>query len=299
VLAVSQANSRGDFEGESMTASRVLRLPAPGKLNAFLHVTGRRSDGYHLIETLFVLISRADAITLVWRDDGAIARSDESHGIALDDDLAVRAARALQQRCGVRQGVTLHIDKRLPIGGGLGGGSSDAATVLLGLNRLWGLSLSRDALMLLGLELGADVPFFVFGETAFAQGVGERLCAMTMPTTWYVVLTPAATVSTREVFAAPELTRNSDSAKMRVFSEGYGRNDLLAVAAARFPDIARCLDALAQEASGSARMTGSGSCVFAAFATEGAAQRALSRMPGGITGFVARSIARHPLWCFA
>jgi 4-diphosphocytidyl-2-C-methyl-D-erythritol kinase len=200
----------------------------------------------------------------------------------------------------VEHGATLRVDKHLPIGGGLGGGSSDAATVLLGLNRLWGLALSREVLMSLALDLGADVPFFVFGETAFAQGVGEQLCPMTMPILWYVVLTPAVTVPTREIFAAPELTRNSDSAKMRVFSEGYGRNDLYAVAAARFPDIARCLDALAQEAPGSgARMTGSGACVFAAFATEGAAQRALSRMPGGITGFVARSITRHPLWCFA
>jgi len=284
----------------SAAGPRMLRLPAPGKLNAFLHVTGRRDDGYHSIETLFVLISRADAVTLALRDDGAIVRSGENQGIALDDDLAIRAARALQRHCRVEHGATLRVDKHLPIGGGLGGGSSDAATVLLGLNRLWGLALSREVLMSLALGLGADVPFFVFGETAFAQGVGEQLCPMTMPILWYVVLTPAVTVPTREIFAAPELTRNSDSAKMRVFSEGYGRNDLYAVAAARFPDIARCLDALAREAPGSgARMTGSGACVFAAFATEGAAQRALSRMPGGITGFVARSITRHPLWCFA
>lgn len=283
-----------------MTAPRTLRLPAPGKVNAFLHVTGRRDNGYHSIETLFVLVSRADAVTLALRGDGAIMRSGENRGIAVDDDLAIRAARALKQHCRVQHGVTLRVDKRLPIGGGLGGGSSDAATVLLGLNRLWDLSLSRETLMSLALDLGADVPFFVFGETAFAQGVGEQFCAMTMPTLWYVVLTPAVTVPTREIFAAPELTRNSDSAKMRVFSEGYGRNDLYAVAAARFPDIARCLDALAREAPGSgARMTGSGACVFAAFANESAAQRALSRMPGGITGFVARSIARHPLWCFA
>jgi 4-diphosphocytidyl-2-C-methyl-D-erythritol kinase len=278
----------------------VLRLPAPGKLNAFLHVTGRRADGYHTLDSLFVLLSRGDTVSLAVRDDGAIVREGTGSGIAMDEDLAIRAARLLQERSGEARGASVEIAKRLPVGAGLGGGSSDAATVLLGLNRLWGLSLSRRALMSMALELGADVPFFVFGETAHARGIGEELRAMTMPTTWYAVVTPSITVATRDIFAAPELTRHSESAKMPVFSEGYGRNDLYGVAAARFPEVARCLDALAQAAPGSdARMTGSGACVFAAFRTEDAAQRTLSRMPGGITGFVARSIARHPLWCFA
>ena len=277
-----------------------LKLPAPGKLNVFLHVTGRRADGYHTLESLFVPIARGDVVALEVRDDGVVARAHGLAGIAPEDDLAVRAARLLQNHSGTTLGVSIGIDKRLPVGGGLGGGSSDAATVLLGLNRLWRLTLSRKELLALALELGADVPFFIFGEPALAQGIGEQLTAMTFPPTWFVVLTPEFEVPTAAIFAAPELTRNSESAKMPVFSEGYGRNDLFAVAAARFPEIARCVDALAREApSAGARMTGSGACVFAAFAAESAAQQALSRMPRGITGFVARSLSRHPLWLYA
>jgi 4-diphosphocytidyl-2-C-methyl-D-erythritol kinase len=283
-----------------MNASVALTLPAPAKLNVFLHVTGQRPDGYHTLESLFVLIAHGDSISLTVRDDGAVVRTRGPDTVAADDDLAVRAARMLQRHCRAEQGVSIEIDKRLPMGSGLGGGSSDAGTVLLGLNRLWGLGLSRSELMQQGLQLGADVPFFVFGQTAFACGVGERLQATTFPTTWFTVITPSIEVPTEAIFSAPELTRNSESAKMAVFSEGYGRNDLYPVAAARFPEISRCLDALARESMGSgARMTGSGACVFAAFAAEDAAQRALSRMPDGITGFVARSLARHPLWRYA
>ena len=283
-----------------MSAGDALALPAPAKLNLFLHVTGRRPDGYHTLESLLVLIARGDSIALAVRDDGKIVRTRGPDTVAPDEDLALRAARLLQRHCGIDRGVSIGIDKRLPIGGGLGGGSSDAATVLLGLNRLWQLDLSREALMQLALELGADVPFFVFGQPAFARGIGEELQAATLPTAWFAVVTPAIEVRTSEIFAAPELTRNSESAKMAIFSEGYGRNDLYSVAAARFPEVSRCLGALAREAPESgARMTGSGACVFAAFATEGAAQRALSRMPDGITGFVARSLARHPLWRYA
>jgi 4-diphosphocytidyl-2-C-methyl-D-erythritol kinase len=185
--------------------------------------------------------------------------------VPAEDDLTVRAARLLQRSCGVSHGVTIAVDKRLAVGGGVGGGSSDAATVLLGLNRLWQLGLSRHELMRLALELGTDVPFFVFGETARAQGIGEILEPVSLPQTWFVVLSPPIEVSTRAVFAAPELTRHSQSAKMAVFSEGYGRNDLQAVAAARFPEIAGCLAALSSAAPASAaRMTGSGACVFAA-----------------------------------
>jgi 4-diphosphocytidyl-2-C-methyl-D-erythritol kinase len=277
-----------------------LKLPAPGKLNVFLHVTGRRADGYHTLESLFVPIARGDTISLEARADGAIVRVHGPGNIAAEDDLAVRAARLLQARCGTSLGASIGVDKRLPVGGGLGGGSSDAATVLLGLNRLWRVALSRGELMRLALELGADVPFFVFGEPAFAQGIGEQLVAMTFPPTWFAVVTPAIEVPTAGIFAAQELTRNSESAKMPVFSEGYGRNDLFAVAAARFPEVALCIDALAHAAPGAeARMTGSGACVFAAFAAESAAQQALSRMPRGVTGFVARSLSRHPLWLYA
>jgi 4-diphosphocytidyl-2-C-methyl-D-erythritol kinase len=283
-----------------MNASSVLTLPAPAKLNIFLHVTGQRPDSYHTLESLLVLIARGDSISLAVRDDGAILRTSGPEAVVADDDLTVRAARLLQRHCHVGHGVSIGVDKRLPLGGGLGGGSSDAGTVLLGLNRLWGLGLPRSELMQLALELGADVPFFVFGQPAFACGVGEQLRATTFPTTWFAVITPAIEVSTKAIFSAPELTRNSESAKMAVFSEGYGRNDLYSVAAARFPEISRCLDALSREARDSgARMTGSGACVFAAFAAENAAQQALSRMPEGITGFVARSLARHPLWLYA
>ena len=281
-----------------MITTRRLTLPAPGKLNLFLHVTGRRPDGYHTLESVIVPIARSDTISLALRDDGAIMRTRGPSGIAAQDDIAVRAAQLLQRHCAVGQGVAIGIDKRLPIGGGLGGGSSDAAAVLLGLNRLWGLGVSRRALMELALELGADVPFFVFGEPAFARGIGEQLVAVTLPPTWFTVLTPSIEVPTADIFSARELTRNSESVKIPIFSEGYGRNDLYAVAAARFPEISRCVDALAREASG-ARMTGSGACVYAAFAAEDAARQALSRMPRGITGFVARSLARHPLWLYA
>lgn len=282
-----------------MTA-RVLTLPAPAKINAFLHVTGRRADGYHTLESLFVPIDRCDLVSLEVRHDGAISSARGPDGVAATEDLAVRAAQLLRRYSGTDLGVAIGIEKRLPIGGGLGGGSSDAATVLLGLNRLWRIGLSRRALMELALELGADVPFFVFGEPAFAQGVGERLQPVTFPPTWFTILCPATKVSTASVFAAPELTRNSESAKMTVFSEGYGRNDLYGVAAARFPEIARHRDALARDAPRSgARMTGSGGCVFAAFDSENAARQGLLKMPCDVTGFVARSLARHPLWSYA
>ena len=284
----------------AVTLTGALKLPAPGKLNVFLHVTGRREDGYHNLESLFVPIARGDIITLEPRNDGGIARTRGPNGIAPEVDLTVRAARLLQKHCRHKLGVSICVDKCLPVGGGLGGGSSDAATVMLGLNRLWQLGLSREELMTLGLNLGADVPFFIFGEPAFAQGIGEKLAAVTFPPTWFVVLTPDVEVSTAAIFAAPELTRNSESAKMPVFSEGYGRNDLFAAAAARFPEIARCVDALAHVAPRARpRMTGSVACVFAAFAAESAAQQALSGMPRGITGFVARSLSRHPLWLYA
>ncbi|HEX3632238.1 MAG TPA: 4-(cytidine 5'-diphospho)-2-C-methyl-D-erythritol kinase [Casimicrobiaceae bacterium] len=295
-----------------MSERRALVLPAPAKLNLFLHVTGRRPDGYHTLESLLVLIGRGDVVSLSWRDDADVVRLRGAAGVPADDDLTLRAARLLQRSCGVAHGVTIAVDKRLPVGGGVGGGSSDAATVLLGLNRLWQLGLSRRELMRLALELGADVPFFVFGETAHARGIGEVLESVSLPQTWFVVLSPPIAVSTRAVFAAPELTRQSHSAKMAVFSEGYGRNDLQAVAAARFPEIAGCLAALSRAAPASGvRMTGSGASVFGAFASEYAAQQALSRMPrtegtgesaggnaGETAGFVARALNRHPLWSF-
>jgi len=284
----------------------MLTLPAPAKLNLFLHVTGRRPDGYHTLETLFVPISHGDEIVLTERGDGTVARVEGPAEVAPDNDLAVRAAKLLQRSCGVERGVAIRVRKRLPLGGGLGGGSSDAATVLLGLNRLWRLGASRQALMRLALELGADVPFFIFGEPAVGRGVGELLAAVSLPRLWFVVLTPPIVVETAAVFAAPELTRHSPSAKMPVFPEEFGRNDLQAVAIAQFPEIAACLGALAgaAEVAGPAmpaRMTGSGACVFAAFGAEEDAQRVLSQAEdaGCRSGFVARALNRHPLWEFA
>jgi 4-diphosphocytidyl-2-C-methyl-D-erythritol kinase len=278
-------------------AARGWTLPAPAKLNLFLHVIGRRADGYHRLESLVVPIDFGDSIGVALRADDRIVRIHGPDDIAADDDLAVRAARLLQRSFGVGVGADISVIKRIPVGSGLGGGSSDAATVLLGLSKLWRLELKRSELMRLALELGADVPFFVFGQPALARGIGEILEPVTIAPSWFLVMTPAVHVSTAAIFAAPELTRSSESARMSVFSEGYGRNDLQRVAAARFPQIAGCLEALGRD--GAARMTGSGACVFAAFGGEESAQRALSRLPRGTSGFVARALDRHPLRDFA
>ena len=275
-----------------------LTVAAPAKLNLFLHVTGRRPDGYHLLESLFVLLDFGDTITLTRRADGELRRIAGLAGVAEDRDLAVRAARALQQASGTRHGADIAVVKRIPAGGGLGGGSSDAASVLLALNRLWSLALPRNELEAIGLSLGADVPFFVRGVPALARGVGELLTEVTLPSCWICVLAPPVAVSTASIFAAAELTRHTPSAKMEVFSDGYGRNDLQPVATLRHPDIARALTAL-QMHSPHARMTGSGGCVFAAFADAGAACAALAAAPEGCSGFVARTLARHPLAGFA
>ena len=277
---------------------RRLTVPAPAKLNLFLHVTGRRDDGYHLLETLLVAIDVGDTITLTCRDDGAIVRSTPLPGVAPDDDLAVRAAAALKRDAGCSLGADIAVAKRIPLGGGLGGGSSDAATVLLALNRLWGLQLRRTDLMRIGLALGADVPFFLGGGPALARGIGERLIPVSLPAFWVAVIAPGMPVSTAAIFAAPELTRDAPSAKMDVFSEGYGRNDLQPVAVARFPGIAVALTSLGGR-SRLARMTGSGGCVFAPFASEAEARAAVDARPPAMQGFVARTLARHPLAAFA
>ncbi len=274
------------------------RWPAPAKLNLFLHVTGRRADGYHLIESLFALVDLADTVTLASDSSGRISRTRLIPGVDESADLAVRAARALQASTGCRQGVAIGVEKRIPQGGGLGGGSSDAATVLLGLNRLWSLALPREELASIGLALGADVPFFVHGENAFVSGVGERIAPVSLPVQWLALAMPGVGVSTAEVFAAPALTRSTPSAKINVFSEGYGRNDLAAVVQAKVPDVARAMTAL-RRASPHARMTGSGSCVIAPFGDERSALAAVAALPDGIAGTVVRTLARHPLKAFA
>ena len=268
-------------------------VPAPAKVNLFLHVTGRRADGYHDIESLFALIDLCDAITLTVRDDGAIVRANEVPGVPVAEDLAVRAARALQREADVDRGVTLVVDKRIPMGAGLGGGSSDAASVLLALNRLWGLGWTRDRLRALGGTLGADVPFFVAGENAVARGIGERLAPVTLPTRWLVLARPPVHVATRDVFASPDLTRDTPSAKIDVFSEGYGRNDLASVTAAMFPQVAAALN------TRDARLTGSGACVFTSFATRRGAEEAMAAMPRHGETWLVRTLALHPLAGFA
>ncbi len=275
-----------------------LVVPAPAKVNLFLHVTGRRADGYHTLESLFALIDWADTIALDVRDDGAIVRANALAGVPADDDLTLRAARALRTHSGTRQGVTITVDKSLPMGAGLGGGSSDAASVLLALNRLWALRLPRNDLAAIGRSLGADVPFFVGGGPAVARGTGDVLTPVSLPTLWLVLALPHAHVSTAAIFASPDLTRATPSAKIDVFSEGYGHNDLESVAAAQFVDVARAIAAL-KRASASARMTGSGSCAFAAFASEAGAHEARRGLPRGLAARVVRTLPRHPLVAFA
>ncbi len=269
--------------------------PAPAKLNLFLHVVGRRADGYHLLQSVFVLIDRCDQLRLRVRDDGQVRRVNDVPGVAEGDDLTIRAARALQAASGTRLGADIEVEKRIPMGGGLGGGSSDAATVLKVLDRAWGTGLGSTALAALGGKLGADVPFFLFGRTAWVEGVGERLTAITVPRRWYAVLVPPVHVPTPVIFAAPELTRDSEPLKMEDFSAGAvdTRNDLERVAVSRYPEIDKHLKWLGQ--FGRSRMTGSGACVFAEFASRAQAERVIDAMPAGMKGFVAQGLEQHPL----
>jgi 4-diphosphocytidyl-2-C-methyl-D-erythritol kinase len=270
--------------------------PAPAKLNLFLHVVGRRADGYHLLQSAFALIDRADRLRFAVRDDGRIARVNDVAGVAPEEDLAVRAARLLQEASATTLGADIEMEKRIPIGGGLGGGSSDAATALVVLNRLWKTGLDGGALAKLGLALGADVPFFVFGRNAWAEGVGEELRALEIPQRWYVVLTPPVQVPTAAVFAAAELTRNTEPLKMEDFSarpdHRFG-NDLERVVCARYPQVREHLEWLRRR--GSARMTGSGSSVFAPYESMDAARRVLDELPAAMSGFVAQGLRHHPL----
>jgi len=269
-------------------------FPAPAKLNLFLHVVGRRQDGYHLLQTAFRFIDYGDELSFAVRADGEIRHTNPLPGVAPENDLSVRAARALQEEAGCRQGADIGIVKRLPMGGGLGGGSSDAATTLIALNRLWGTRLPRARLQQLALTLGADVPVFVFGRNAFAEGIGEQLSVLSLPPAWYLILVPELAVSTTEIFSAVELTRNTNAITIAAFSVGQGRNDLEPVVCRRYPLVARHLEWLYRY--GDARMTGSGACVFCAFENEEQARRALSELPAGMHGFVARGLDRHPLW---
>jgi 4-diphosphocytidyl-2-C-methyl-D-erythritol kinase len=263
--------------------------PAPGKLNLFLHVLGRREDGYHELQTVFRLVDRADRVGIAAREDGEIRFS----GPFGEDNLCLKAARLLKACAGARCGADLVLEKNLPVGGGMGGGSSDAATVLLVLNRLWHLRLGEHELLSLALKLGADVPIFVYGRNALGEGIGERLRALELPAAWYLVLEPQVSVSTRETFAS-SLTQRSKALKIPPFFPGQGRNDLEAAVAARYPAVAADLEWLRQRCP-QARMTGSGACVFAELEAEERARALHAALPEGKKGFVARGLDRHPL----
>ncbi len=270
-----------------------LSCPAPAKLNLFLHVTGRRADGYHLLQTLFRFVDLNDTLHFGLRNDGEVHRVNVIEGVPAEQDLCVRAARLLQKESGCTLGVDIEIEKRIPMGGGLGGGSSDAATTLIALNRMWELGLSRERLMELGLQLGADVPVFVFGENAFAEGVGEKLQAYSLPDAWYVVLFPPVHVPTAKIFSHSELTRDSVSIIIRALSTQQRRNDLQSVVCKLYPIVGSYIAELGKY--GKALMTGSGACVFAEFDNQSQAETVLKQLPVEMSGIVVKGLSRHPL----
>lgn len=272
---------------------RAQAWPAPAKLNLMLRVVGRRPDGYHELQTVFQFIEQGDWLWFDVREDGEVRRLNAVAGVAEDEDLTVRAARALQHATGCRLGVDLFCEKHLPMGGGLGGGSSDAATTLVALNRLWGTGLDEEALSAIALPLGADVPVFVRGRAAWGEGVGERLEPVELPEPWYLVLVPPCSVATRDVFCHPELTRNSRRITLADFLGGDVTNDCLPVVRRDYPEVESALDWLS--AWGGGRLTGTGACVFAVFDDEARAREALSRAPARMHGFVTRGLNRSPL----
>ncbi len=276
---------------EENTAGR--EWPAPAKLNLFLHLVGRREDGYHYLQSVFRLIDCCDRLGFAMRADSRVRLATPLPGVAEDAELSVRAARLLQQESQYRAGVDISLVKRIPVGGGLGGGSSDAATTLMVLNRLWGLRWPRERLARLALRLGADVPFFLFGGNAFVEGIGEVLTPIALPGAWYLVLVPPVSVPTAAIFSAPGLTVNTKTITISSFSAGFGHNDLEPIVRRRYPIVAAHLTWLGEH--GDARLSGSGACVFAEFPTEAHARSVLARMPEGMRGFVAAGLDRHPL----
>ncbi|MCG7985426.1 MAG: 4-(cytidine 5'-diphospho)-2-C-methyl-D-erythritol kinase [Candidatus Thiodiazotropha lotti] len=270
-----------------------LSCPAPAKLNLMLRIVGRREDGYHDLQTVFQFIDRQDRLDFKYRPDGQIVITNPLPEVPEQQNLCFRAAKMLQQITGTDAGVELTLHKILPMGGGLGGGSSDAATTLVALNHLWGLGLGQDQLMQLGGSLGADVPIFIHGQAAWAEGVGDKMTDIELPEPWFLVLNPACHVSTAEIFGQPDLTRNSPRIKIRAFLEGNSQNDCLAVVRRRHPEVAQAMDWLDQYAV--ARLTGTGACLFAEFAERRAANEVLDRLPSDLTGFVARGLNRSPL----
>jgi 4-diphosphocytidyl-2-C-methyl-D-erythritol kinase len=263
-----------------------LTLPAPAKLNLWLHIIGRRPDGYHELETVFQFLDHGDELSFALREDGVIRLHTEIEAVPHDSNLIVRAARKLQEQSGTRLGADIWLTKVLPMGGGIGGGSSDAATTLLALAHLWQLDWDEDRLAALGLSLGADVPVFVRGHAAFAQGVGEQLTPVDPDEPWYVVLVPQVSVSTVEIFSHPELTRDSLPLKMRPVPKGNSRNDCQPVVEQNYPEVRNALNSLGKFTE--ARLTGTGSCVFGAFPSKAEADKVLALLSATQTGFVAK-----------
>lgn len=269
-----------------------LTLPAPAKLNLFLHITGRRADGYHLLQTVFQLLDYGDTLTFHSNDSGAIVLTPELPGVPTKENLVYRAAQALKAKTATVLGVDIHLEKRLPAGGGLGGGSSDAATTLLGLNRLWDLKLSLDELADIGLTLGADVPVFVRGHSAWAEGVGEKISAIELPEKWFLVLFPRCHVNTGKIFSHQELTRNDLAITIRAFLGAGGKNSCQPVVEKLYPPVRNARIWLEKFAP--THMTGTGSCLFAGFESEAAAQSVLNQLPGEWEGFIARGVNLSP-----
>lgn len=270
------------------------KWPAPAKLNLMLRITGRRADGYHLLQTVFQFIELCDWITFHPVEDDKVSLYRTLPGVAEADDLTVRAAQLLKAETGYAKGVKIEVEKKLPMGGGLGGGSSDAATTLVALNHLWGLGLSVERLMQLGLRLGADVPVFVFGKAAWGEGVGEKLEAIHVPESWTVVLRPDCHVNTGEIFSDKELTRDSKSIRMSDFIAGQHQNDCLDVVSRRYQAVKEALTALSEFAEG--RLTGTGACVFAQFDSEQSAKRAYEALAGQWQCYLTRGINESPLY---
>lgn len=270
-----------------------LTLPCPAKLNLFLLITGRRADGYHNLQTVFQLLDYGDELSIDCTNDPAIQLTSTLADVPVEQNLVYRAAKLLQQHSGTPLGAQLHLVKRLPCGGGVGGGSSDAATALVGLNHIWQTGLSVDTLAELGQQLGADVPVFVRGKSAWAEGVGEQLMPLELPQKWYTVLAPTCSVSTADIFSHKDLTRDSKGIKVRAFLEEGGKNDCQPVVETLFPQVKDAVDWLCR--FGPAQMSGTGACVFAPFSTESEAQSVFAKRPRQLNGFVAKGVNESPL----
>ncbi len=287
--------NRGILGGQPLTANSTLTVLSPAKLNLFLHITGQRADGYHNLQTLFQLLDYGDTLSFTGRTDEKISLTPPLDGVSFEDNLIIKALRLLQNHCAIQRGMDIHINKRLPMGGGLGGGSSNAATTLVALNHLWQCGLNSHQLQQLGLQLGADVPVFVNAQTAWAEGVGEHLQPIELPSNWFLVVQPACQVSTKLVFSHKDLTRDTPPIKVAAFFEQGGHNDCQAVVRALFPPVDDALKWF-EQAGHEPRMTGTGACLFAEFAAAKDALATQQRLPKYLPSFVAQGVNRSSLF---